>query len=344
MPKSVSIKVDDRYDALRLDAFLAEAHCYKSRSTAARFIQEGKVLLNAQEALKSSVVHTGDFVVYEEAEEHTHIPLEGEDIPLDVRYEDEWLMVISKQPGLCVHPSVGHDDYTLVNALIHHYGRDNLAHIQGDDRPGIVHRLDMDTSGLMLCAKDNEVALALQEAIREREIDRRYLALVHGNIAHDTGQIDMPIARDNRERVRMRVMDVDSARPAETTFSVLERFEAGLYDEGYTLLECKLYTGRTHQIRVHMEYIGHCCVGDPLYRRGDDKMQLGLQRQFLHSYSLSFVHPATHESFSFLDGLPPDLAAPIESLAERSMGRTATGEIILQGLKDAPRQQLSARV
>jgi 23S rRNA pseudouridine1911/1915/1917 synthase len=257
---------------------------------------------------------------------------------LDVRFEDDWMMVISKQAGLCVHPSPGHYGATLVNALIYRYGRDHLAHIQGDDRPGIVHRLDMDTSGLMMCAKSDDVGNALQDMIRLRTVDRRYLTLVHGNIAHDTGMIDEPIARGERNRLRMRVSDKPNARSSVTTFTVLERFEAASRDDGYTLLECKLYTGRTHQIRVHMEYIHHCCVGDPLYQSGSDAAQLGLDRQFLHSYSLDFDHPVTGAHQSFKDALPPDLQAVMDGLADRSMGRTQAGDQILGRLLDAPRQ------
>ena len=338
MAASVSIRVDAHDSGMRLDAYLAHKGCYRSRSVAARYIQEGRVLVNAQAALKRQEVNEGDFVIYEQEEEGGHILLEGEDIPLDIRFEDDWIVVISKQAGLCVHPSEGHEGSTLVNALIHHYGRDNLAHIQGDDRPGIVHRLDMDTSGLMMCAKDDDVALELQERIRERLVDRRYLTLVHGNIAHDSGQIDMPLARDNRERPRMRVMETESARPAETTFKVLERFEAGRRDDGYTLLECKLYTGRTHQIRAHMDYIRHCCVGDPLYSMGSDAAQLGLSRQFLHSYSLVFGHPRTGQELAFVDALPLDLQHVLDGIAERSMGRTDEGVRILKRLDNAPRQ------
>lgn len=333
MARSISITVPVSADGKRIDSFLAENDCYSSRSVASRHIADGLVFVNGQRVSKSHAVSAGETIVYEEEEIVSHIPLKGEDIPLAIRYEDEWLMVISKQAGLCVHPSEGHEDSTLVNALIYHYGRDNLAHIQGDDRPGIVHRLDMDTSGLLICAKDDQVGLKLQEDIRERNVDRRYLALVHGNIAHNTGQIDAPIARSVRERVRMAVMDTPKARPAETTFKVLERFEATARDEGYTLLECKLYTGRTHQIRVHMEYIQHCCVGDPLYQQGSEFAQLGLTRQFLHSYSLAFDHPITGQHLEFIDTLPEDLSEVLKGLESRSMGRTDAGQSIITAMQ-----------
>lgn len=338
MPRMLSARVGAASEGSRLDAFLAACGAYASRSLAAKQVEAGKVLVNGRACSKKTPVHEGDTVVYEEAEEAAHVPMVGEPIELDVRYEDEWMMVISKQAGLCVHPSAGHSGSTLVNALIYRYGRDHLAHIQGDDRPGIVHRLDMETSGLMMCAKDDAVGYALQDMIRLRTVDRRYLTLVHGNIAHDTGLVDEPIARSEGNRLRMAVSQRPGARSAVTTFKVLERFEAGRFDEGYTLLECKLFTGRTHQIRVHMKYINHCCVGDPMYRSGSEKAQMGLARQFLHSYSLDFEHPVTGERLHFLDALPPDLQSVFDGLSERSLGRTAAGEEVLAALRGAPRQ------
>jgi 23S rRNA pseudouridine1911/1915/1917 synthase len=195
-----------------------------------------------------------------------------------------------------------------------------------------------------MCAKDDAMGNALQDMIRLRTVDRRYLTLVHGNVAHDTGLVDEPIARGEKDRLRMKVSDRPGARSSVTTFKVLERFEAGAKDDGYTLLECKLYTGRTHQIRVHMEYIRHCCVGDPMYRSGSDAAQLGLDRQFLHSYSLVFDHPISEAHLEFLDALPPDLQAVMDKLATRSMGRTEEGERILGLLAVAPRQSAAVQL
>lgn len=325
MARMLSSKVAAADAGMRLDAYLARNDCYSSRSLAAKQIDAGKVLLNGKTCSKKDQVNIGDMIVFEEFEARERAPMMGEPIDLDIRYEDQWMLVISKQTGLCVHPSEGHYGATLVNGLIYRYGRENLAHVQGDDRPGIVHRLDMETSGLMMCAKDDETGFALQDMIRLRTIDRRYLTLVHGNIAHETGMIDEPIARSENNRLRMCVSDRPNARAALTTFTVLERFEAGRADDGYTLLECKLYTGRTHQIRVHMKYIHHCCVGDPMYRSGSDKAQMGLDRQFLHSYSLKFDHPMTGEHVEIIDSLPDDLSNVLAELAPRSMGRTAAG-------------------
>lgn len=338
MPRSLVISVSPDSEGMRLDAFLAKEECYASRSVAAKQIEAEKVFLNGKVVSKKTAVAAGDTVVYEEHEEVARMLMVGEPIDLDVRYEDPYMMVISKQAGLCVHPSEGHYGSTLVNGLIYKYGRENLAHIQGDDRPGIVHRLDMETSGLMMCAKDDETGNALQDMIRLRTVDRRYLTLVHGSIAHNTGMIDEPIARSEGNRLRMAVSDRPGARSAVTTFTVLERFEAGRFDDGYTLLECKLYTGRTHQIRVHMKHIHHCCVGDPMYRSGSEKAQMGLQRQFLHSYSLIFTHPVTGEEIRVVDALPPELQDIIDELQPRSMGRTEIGEVILSELENAQRQ------
>lgn len=326
MARSLSYKVTDADDNMRLDVMCADRGLYPSRSIAVKHIEEGRVFVNGSTVAKKHLVTSGDIVVYEVFEEVAHIPLMGENIPLDIVYDDDDIIVLSKQAGLVCHPSPGHEGATLVHALIYHFGRENLAHIQGDDRPGIVHRLDGDTSGLMLAAKNDAAGEALQEEIRLRTIDRRYICLVHGNISHDTGLVDAPIARGDHDRLRMRVSDRENARPSVTTITVLERFEAGTNDDGYTLVECKLHTGRTHQIRVHMQYINHPCVGDPAYGKGAAAIQLGLTRQFLHSYRLSFDHPTTHEAMDFVDTLPEDLQQALSLLKSRSRGRTKAGD------------------
>jgi len=277
-------------------------------------LENGQVLLNSNShTAKNRIILEGDAVEYT-VNPPVDLLLKAEFISLDIRYEDEYLIVLSKKAGMVVHPAHGHDGGTLVNALLHYYDYENLAILQGDDRPGIVHRLDKDTSGLMLAAKDQKAGLKLQDDIRSRNIDRRYLALVHGYIAPANGLIDAPIARSNSERMRMVIRDDLSARDAMTTFSVLERFEADAHDDGYSYLDCKLHTGRTHQIRVHMEYIGHPCVGDAVYGRYAPATQLGLARQFLHSWCLNFEHPITKEAMEFKDELPPDLACVLASL------------------------------
>ena len=321
----------------RIDALLALVEPGLSRSAAVQLIEQGQVSVDGIPVrIKRRVMKQGETLVYLMMEDADRVPrdLLGESIPLDIRYEDGYLLVLSKQAGLVCHPAPGHEEGTLVNALIAHCGADGLATLQGGDRPGIVHRLDMDTSGLMLAAKDDATGNTLQDALRDHSLDRRYLALVHGSIAPQTGQIDAPIGRDERTRMKMRVSDAPSAREAVTTFKVLERFEAGSGDEGYTLVECKLLTGRTHQIRVHMAYIKHPCVGDPLYGWNRPKAERGLERQFLHSYSLTFLHPVLQETMSFIDPLPADLDAFLQTLYRegRSMGRTADGDRIFSAL------------
>ncbi len=333
----VSLLVGPEADGMRLDAFLAAGEGMPSRSACARLVAQGAVTINGTAATsKSERVVLGDRVgaalEWPEPTEASGPLAPNPYIDLDVRLEDEHLIVLSKQAGLVCHPSPGHVDDTLANALVARCGYSNLGMLQGEERPGIVHRLDMDTSGLMVCAKDDETQRALQDLIRLRVLDRRYVTLVHGYVAHDEGTVETGIARSTRDRVRMAVSDAPGAREAITTFRVLERFEAGRRDEGYTLLECHLYTGRTHQIRVHMRHIGHQVVGDQLYGRGDGRQNLGLTRQFLHSWRISFDHPATGEPIGLRDTLPPDLLHVLESLGSRSMGRTEAGERICPAL------------
>ena len=327
----VNLLVGPESDGMRLDAFLAAAPGMPSRTACARLVEDGAVTINETAATsKSEKVLLGDRVraLVEEAETVSGPLAPNPYIPLDIRFEDDHLIVLSKQAGLVCHPSPGHVDDTLANALVAHCGYAHLGMLQGEERPGIVHRLDMDTTGLMVAAKDDATQKALQDLIRLRVLDRRYVALVHGYVAHDEGTIETGIARSTRDRIRMAVSDAPGAREAITTFRVLERFEAGRRDDGYTLVECHLYTGRTHQIRVHMRHVGHQLVGDPLYGRGDERQNLGLSRQFLHSWHIRFDHPATGETIELADRLPEDLLDVLESLKESSMGRTAAGERI----------------
>lgn len=326
----VSALVDPAADGMRLDAYLATLPECPSRSACARLVEEGAVTINSTSATsKAERVRLGDRVQVLVPVEEASGPLRpNPEIELDIRHEDDWLLVLSKQAGLVCHPSPGHVDDTLANALVAHCGYEHLGLLQGEDRPGIVHRLDMDTSGLMLAAKDDATQDALQDLIRMRILDRRYVTLVHGYVAADEGTITTGIGRSTRDRIRMTVTDDPLAREAITTFRVLERFEAGRRDEGYTLLECHLYTGRTHQIRVHMRHVAHPCVGDALYGRGTLEQNLRLTRQFLHSWHIAFDHPVTGAHLTYADALPADLAESLESLADRSMGRTEAGSEI----------------
>jgi 23S rRNA pseudouridine1911/1915/1917 synthase len=307
----------------RLDILVGSLEEVVSRSLAQRLIAEGFVLVDGARVSKRHAVRAGERVQVE-IPPYDRGDLEPESIPLDIRYEDEHIIVLSKQAGLVVHPSQGHWTGTLVHALLAH--SDELGTLAGDDRPGIVHRLDKDTTGLMMVAKTDVAQAALSDAIKVRSIDRRYLSLVHGYIAPDTGLIDAPIARDAKDRMRQAVSETASAKQAVTTFRVLERFSAGHHDDGFTLIECKLYTGRTHQIRVHMAYIKHPVVGDQLYGARRTKADLGLERQFLHSYRLNLEHPVTGEALEFVDPLSDDLACILAGIEDLSMSRTTAGD------------------
>lgn len=315
-------------DGERLDSFLASQDNMPSRSACAKLIESGAVMINSTHAdSKSEKVCLGDRIQAEvEEPEEVGGPLAPNPyIPLDIRFEDEYLIVLSKQAGLVCHPAPGHVDDTLANALVAHCGYGHLGMLQGEERPGIVHRLDRDTSGLMVAAKDDRTQKTLQDLIRLRVLDRRYVVLVHGYVAPDDGTIVTGIARSTKDRLCMAVTDDPGAREAITTFKTLERFEAGRRDEGYSLLECHLYTGRTHQIRVHMRHIGHPVVGDPLYGKGSLLQNKGLTRQFLHSWHIRFDHPCTGETIELADRLPDDLLNVLESLQGTSMGLTERG-------------------
>lgn len=333
MAGDIHILVSDAQAGKRLDALLGRLDGCPSRSACAHLIEAGAVALNGETCLsKKQIVSVGDRISIELPEEEEPGVVVPQNIPLDIRYEDDYLIVLSKQRGLVCHPAHGHASGTLANALVYHCGADHLGTLQGEDRPGIVHRLDRDTSGLMLAAKDDDTQRALQDLIRLRTLDRRYITLVHGYVAHDEGTINTGIARSTRDRVKMAVSDDPFARQAITTFRVLERFDASRGDDGYTLLECHLYTGRTHQIRVHMRHINHPCVGDPLYGRGNERADRGLTRQFLHSWRVRFDHPVTGETIECRDELPWDLSAVLEELAPASLGRTEAGNEIVPQL------------
>jgi len=313
----------------RIDKLLGLLEFLPSRSAASKLLDEDFVRVNGTIVNKRYVVRAGDRIDVE-VPPYDRGDLVAEDIPLDIRYEDEDLIILSKQAGLVVHPAQGNWTGTLVHALLAH--SDQLGTLAGEDRPGIVHRLDKDTTGLMMVAKNDHAQAALSEMIKIRSIDRRYITLVHGYITPDSGLIDAPLARDPRDRMRMAVSDAESAKQAVTTFRVLERFMAGTRDDGYTLVECKLYTGRTHQIRVHMNYIDHPCVGDQVYGKKNPKSDRGLERQFLHAYRLELTQPITGVEVALRDPLPADLAKLLRSLEPDSMGRTAAGDEVMDDI------------
>jgi 23S rRNA pseudouridine1911/1915/1917 synthase len=279
----------------RLDAVVAALPGVGTRTHAERLVGKGAVLVDGERRAKSHRLEGGEELVVELPDETT--ALEPSDEPLDVVFEDEHLLVVEKPPGLVVHPAAGHEGETLVHRLA------RLGAAGGDpERPGIVHRLDRDTSGLMVVARSDAVYARLVEEIRERRVERRYLALVRGAPRSRTGRIDAPIGRDRGDRTR-RSLDTDTAREAVTWFELRERLGER------SQLEARLETGRTHQIRVHLESIGLPVCGDPVYGvRGD----LGLERQFLHAHRLRFTHPVTGEQIDVASPLPSDLAAALE--------------------------------
>ena len=275
------IKVETENEK-RIDSYLAE-ELNVSRSKIQKLVKQGLILVNEKVVSNNYVVKLGDSIVVND-DLNYDISVEAEDIPIDVVYEDDYLLVINKASGMVVHPAPGHYTGTLVNALLYRFQLSQKDKI----RPGIVHRLDKDTSGLMLVAKNDEVHDALSRMIANKEVERHYLAIVDGVIKHDTGTIDAPIGRDANNRQKMAVTDVHG-KEAITHFRVLETFS------NHSLVECILETGRTHQIRVHMAYIGHPVSNDPMYGYGKST-EFG---QMLHSKSIRFIHPVTKEELFF---------------------------------------------
>ncbi|ALB30159.1 MULTISPECIES: RluA family pseudouridine synthase [Companilactobacillus] len=283
MSKSFNLEYDEPKKA-RLDAFLNEQIEDLTRSQLQKFIKDGNVLVNEAPVSKTGAKLTkGDKILVNVPEEEP-IKAIPENIPIDVVYEDSDVLVVNKPQGMVVHPAAGHPDKTLVNAILYH------CQINDDDviRPGIVHRIDKDTSGLLMIAKNNLAKQSLMQQLKEKSNLREYLAIVHGNFKERTGKINAPLGRSKFDRKKQAV--VEGGRHAVTHFTVLEQFE------NYSLLKLKLETGRTHQIRVHMQYIGHPVAGDPLY---GPKNTLQGKGQFLHAKTLGFVHPRTNEWMEF---------------------------------------------
>ena len=264
----------------RLDAFLARNAPDLSRSAAQKLIEEGLVTRNGKPGKKNDKLNVGDAVSYEIPEPKA-VDIAPKEMPLDIVYEDDDLLVINKPKGLVVHPAAGHSDDTLVNGLLYALG-DDLSGINGELRPGIVHRIDKDTSGLLAVAKNDLAHTVLASQLKDHSMARTYEAIVCGVMKEDSGTVDAPIGRHPSDRKKMCVTQRNS-KPAVTHWEVIRRYR------GYTHIRCKLETGRTHQIRVHMAYIGHPILGDTVY--GHKKPELGQSSQCLHAGTLCFAHP-----------------------------------------------------
>ena len=286
----------------RLDAFLARAMEDLTRSAAAKAIEEGRVLVSGKVPSKSLKL-TGNETIEFTPEEPAPIDAVPQDIPLDVVYEDDDVIVVNKPSGLVVHPAPGHSDGTLVNALLYHCGA-SLSGVGGALRPGIVHRIDRDTSGLIIAAKNDFAHQFLSAQLADHTLARTYECIVVGNLREDSGTVDAPIARDSRDRKRMAV--VPGGRRAVTHWTALARYP------GYTHVQCRLETGRTHQIRVHMAYLGHPILGDTVY--GAKKPVPGLTGQCLHAVGLQFIHPRTKELVSLSCPLPGEFTAALRKI------------------------------
>lgn len=285
----LEIKVNEEDKGFRIDSFLANSSDL-SRSQIQKLIEEGRVLVNNETTVSRYKVNPGDFITAEYLEQ-TPTDIKPKDIALDIVYEDEDLIVINKPKGLVVHPAAGNYDNTLVNALLYHCKE--LSDINGYYRPGIVHRIDKDTSGLLVCAKNNAAHAALSAQLQDKTCFRKYYAIVNGIIDNNEGIINAPIGRSSKDRQKMEVTDKNS-KEAITEFKVLQRLSSTC------LAECELKTGRTHQIRVHMAFIKHPVLNDPKY----SKKTIDETGQYLHAYYLSFIHPKTNERMEFVTDMP----------------------------------------
>ena len=298
--------ITEEYNNKRVDAVLASMLKDFSRNSVQKIIEDGNVSDEKNKSLaKNHKVKSGEKLIVNFPEPE-RVEIEGENIPLEVMFEDESLLVINKARGMVVHPAPGNPNGTLVNAIMHHCG-DNLSTINGEIRPGIVHRIDKDTSGLLVVAKSDVAHRSLAKQLEEHSVNRKYIALVYNNFNEEEGTIDKPIGADSKVWHKKVVRDTNSKR-AITHYKVIERYGK------YTLIEAKLETGRTHQIRVHMSYINHPLVGDDLY--GPARNPFNIKGQMLHAYLLGFVHPITEEYMEFEVEPPVEFKKVLQKLEQ----------------------------
>jgi len=309
--RTESFVVEKSLPSARLDKFLCEKFPAASRGALQRLIEEGHVRVNGKTVKPTHHPHAGEQIEVHWPEAR---PAEAqpEKIPLDILFEDKSLLVVNKPAGLVVHPAAGHEEHTLVNALLHHC-KGSLSGIGGVARPGIVHRLDKETSGCLVVAKNDETHIALAEQFSNREVKKIYHALVCGEPARDSGEIRAAIARHPTHRKRMAVRDDSDGRAAHTSYRILERLYAA------TLMEAQIHTGRTHQIRVHFQFIGHPLVGDDTYgakqnARVKELTNYAAPRVMLHAKNLSFIHPRTKKPMNFEAPLPADFKQALKLL------------------------------
>ena len=301
----VILQVPTEFAGERLDTFLAARLDDMSRSAAAHLCETGAVRSDRGKVLGKHYRLSGNEVLIVMLPEPELPVPQPENIPLDIVYEDDYVIVVNKPVGMVVHPAPGHPDGTLVNALLYHCGSDHLSHVDGDNRPGIVHRIDRDTSGLIIAAKDDTAHLILSYQLADHTLGRTYECLAVGGFQEDAGTIDARIGRHPTDRKKMAVIE-NSGRRAVTHWEVIARYR------GVTHLRCRLETGRTHQIRVHLAHIGHPVLGDTVY--GSKKPVPGLTGQCLHASSLRFTHPATGKTMEFTCPLPEEFQAYLRKL------------------------------
>ncbi len=298
----------DENEKKRLDVYLSEKLEGFTRSHIQKMVEENNVFVNGSSVKASLKLKKGD-IITGEIPKPREIEAKAEDIPIEVVYEDDDLLVVNKPQGMVVHPAAGNYEGTLVNALLYRCG-DSLSGINGEKRPGILHRIDKDTSGLLLVAKNDNAHVFLAEQIKEHSLTREYKALVHGNVKEESGTVNAPIGRSDKDRKKMTITYKNS-KEAVTHFFVMDRYE------GYTLLRLRLETGRTHQIRVHMSKKGHSVVGDRTY--GLKKEPFNLKGQLLHAYKIGFIHPTTKEYMEFESKLPKHFEDVLEKIKDRKV-------------------------
>lgn len=293
----------------RIDKFIGDLEEYAiTRSLAGKLVKLGEVLVNEKPCKASYKLSKGDKISINLPKEDDK-SINPENIELDIVYEDQDILIVNKDKDMVVHPAPGHYSGTLVNALLYKYGKEGLSDLNGEDRPGIVHRIDMDTSGLLLVCKTNRAHEIFAEKFKIHDIERRYTAIVLGNVKDDEGTIDAAIGRNKRDR-KKKAIDHEEGRRAVTHYKVIKRLG------DYTLIECRLETGRTHQIRVHMASINHPVLGDPLY--GAKNCPFNLKGQCLHAGVLGFTHPFKNEYMEFKSDYPKYFSHLLEVLEKRS--------------------------